>query len=217
MNHIACEEGALQSRRTVLEAVRRAKPPLTPLPSMESLPVPDGDLVTRFRASVEAAGGHMLDAEPGEIGTVVQAVVRETGPAVFTVFRGVGEILPGIGNPASNPPPGKKGSGLDALPDRIDVLVCRGTLGVAENGAVWLPESGMGTRAAPFLAEHVVLVLDRAAIVADMHEAYRRLDIASEGFGVFMAGPSKTADIEQTLVIGAHGPCRSTVLLVGSG
>ena len=96
---------------------------------------------------------------------------------------------------------------------RLDVLVCPGAFGVAENGAVWLPESGMGSRAAPFLAQHLVLVLDRNAIVPDMHAACDRLEAFREGYGVFVAGPSKTADIEQTLVIGAHGPRSLLVLL----
>ena len=98
--------------------------------------------------------------------------------------------------------------------DSVDLLICRGTLGVAENGAVWLTESQMGHRAAPFLTEYLVLILNEDQIVATMHDAYERIGIAEEGFGLFIAGPSKTADIEQSLVIGAHGPRRHTVLIV---
>jgi L-lactate dehydrogenase complex protein LldG len=91
-------------------------------------------------------------------------------------------------------------------------------LGVAENGAVWLPLSRLQHRSAVFLATNVIIVLDRARIVADFHEAYASLDVGAEGFGVFVAGPSKTADIEQALVIGAHGPTSLTIVLAdGAG
>lgn len=96
----------------------------------------------------------------------------------------------------------------------MEVFVCEGVLGVAENGAVWIPESRMHVRVAPFIAQHVVVVLDKTQLVPDMHAAYDRIDVAAEGFGVFVAGPSKTADIEQSLVLGAHGPRSLTVLLV---
>lgn len=95
-----------------------------------------------------------------------------------------------------------------------ELFVCEAVLGVAENGAVWIPLSRLGARAAAFLAEHVAVVLDRSAVVSDLHEAYARIDVGAEVFGAFIAGPSKTADIEQSLVIGAHGPKRLTVLLV---
>jgi L-lactate dehydrogenase complex protein LldG len=95
-----------------------------------------------------------------------------------------------------------------------DAVVCDAVLGVAENGAVWLPGARIRDRAGLLLAEHVVVILDRAMIVDDLHTAYARINIARDGFGMFMAGPSKTADIEQSLVIGAQGPKGLTILVV---
>lgn len=103
---------------------------------------------------------------------------------------------------------------LAQLLEDVDLFVCEAILGVAENGAVWIPLSRLGSRAAIFLAEHVAIVLARTAIVSDLHEAYDSIDVAGETFGTFIAGPSKTADIEQSLVIGAHGPKRLTLVLV---
>ena len=98
------------------------------------------------------------------------------------------------------------------------MFVCEAVIGVAENGAAWLPLSRLRHRSAVFLAVNVIIVLDRTRIVADFHEAYTAVDIAADGFGVFVAGPSKTADIEQSLVIGAHGPKSLTILLLdGAG
>lgn len=97
--------------------------------------------------------------------------------------------------------------------DTLEMVVIRGQLGVAENGAVWINEHDMQIRNLPFVTSHLVLVLEKAKILPDMHEAYRQVDLDGSGFSVFIAGPSKTADIEQALVIGAHGPIKHTILL----
>ncbi len=91
----------------------------------------------------------------------------------------------------------------------------RGTLGVAENGAIWVSEPDMGNRLLPFITEHLVILINTSSLVYNMHEAYHKIQINEFGYGVFIAGPSKTADIEQSLVIGAHGPRSLEVYLVG--
>jgi L-lactate dehydrogenase complex protein LldG len=90
----------------------------------------------------------------------------------------------------------------------------KGSLGVAENGAVWLYESQMINRLLPFICQQLVLVLETRQLVPTMHQAMQQVHPGSEGYGVFIAGPSKTADIEQSLVIGAHGPVGLTVYLI---
>jgi L-lactate dehydrogenase complex protein LldG len=84
---------------------------------------------------------------------------------------------------------------------------------VAENGAVWVTEELMGDRALPFICEHLVLVIERPAIYPTLHEAYAQIGNADYNFATFVAGPSKTADIEQSLVLGAHGPKSLTLFL----
>lgn len=71
----------------------------------------------------------------------------------------------------------------------------------------------MGERILPFVCQHLAIVLDSKDLVGNMHEAYGKIKPGSIGFGVFIAGPSKTADIEQSLVIGAHGPRSLTIFL----
>lgn len=94
----------------------------------------------------------------------------------------------------------------------IDVAVIQGKLGVVENGAIWV--ENVEHRAIPFIAEHLILILDRDDIIPTMHEAYEVLTKREmPGFGVFISGPSKTADIEQSLVYGAQGPKSLTIIL----
>ena len=90
----------------------------------------------------------------------------------------------------------------------------RGVVGVAENAAIWLAVKEVVKRVLPFIAQHLVIIVDERDLVPTMHEAYARLDVRDSNYGVFVAGPSKTADIEQSLVIGAHGPRSMMVILV---
>jgi len=93
----------------------------------------------------------------------------------------------------------------------VEVLEIDGEFGVAENGAIWLTEEAFPHRVAPFICQH--LVINVSEIVPNMHVAYARLGGVKSGFGLFLAGPSKTADIEQSLVIGAHGARSLTVVI----
>jgi L-lactate dehydrogenase complex protein LldG len=90
----------------------------------------------------------------------------------------------------------------------------QGNFGVAENGAVWLEDKDLPHRIVPFITQHLILALDTDKIVATMQDAYQRIDLKSTGYGVFISGPSKTADIEQSLVYGAHGAKELTVVLI---
>lgn len=99
-----------------------------------------------------------------------------------------------------------------ALAD-VDVLLLDGQLGVAENGAIWLTEAHVPHRVAPFICQHLVISVQASQLVGNMHEAYAVLGENTSGFGLFLAGPSKTADIEQSLVIGAHG-ARSLLVII---
>ncbi|PRY87616.1 LutC/YkgG family protein [Mongoliibacter ruber] len=95
----------------------------------------------------------------------------------------------------------------------VEVAIIKGQFGVAENGAIWLTDENMGLRALPFITEHLVIVLDEKSLVDNMHAAYYKIGNQPSGFGLFLAGPSKTADIEQSLVIGAHGAKSLQVVL----
>jgi L-lactate dehydrogenase complex protein LldG len=98
--------------------------------------------------------------------------------------------------------------------DDVDFAILPGELAVAENAAVWVTDSAVPYRVLYFLPQHLALVVPAASLVHNMHEALVRIDVSQRPFGCFLSGPSKTADIEQSLVIGAHGARSMTVFLV---
>lgn len=167
------------------------------------------DSIAAFAESLKASGGKAVSAPEGEkdIQAFIAGTIREEYPEAHTVVSAIGE-LPGL--PAATPETFASPSDLDGT----DVAVVRGRLGVAENGAVWIDECGRH-RALLFIAEVLVIVLDRNSVVDNMHQAYAALEEAEvPSFGTFISGPSKTADIEQALVFGAHGARSVVVVLV---
>jgi L-lactate dehydrogenase complex protein LldG len=97
----------------------------------------------------------------------------------------------------------------------VDWAIIPAHFGVAENGAMWVTESLIQYRVLPFITQQLAIVVNRKDIVYNMHQAYERIAGTNYEFGVFIAGPSKTADIEQSLVLGAHGPKGMTLFLLG--
>lgn len=95
----------------------------------------------------------------------------------------------------------------------LDILMIKAELAVIENGAIWVTEPIEFPRSALFLTQHLIVVVDPSTMVNDMHAAYQKINTLTSNFGVFISGPSKTADVEQCLVIGAHGPRSLTILI----
>jgi L-lactate dehydrogenase complex protein LldG len=96
--------------------------------------------------------------------------------------------------------------------DDVDVGVVRAAFGVAETGSVLLTEREMPAEALGFLAQHLVVLLDPAAIVATLHDGYADARVAAARYAIFMTGPSATADIEGVLIHGAQGIRSLTVV-----
>jgi L-lactate dehydrogenase complex protein LldG len=193
------------SREEILGSLRLAQQAPAPLPGLDGIGVRYPDPVAQFAKSLAEVGGRCVVVADGA------ALSRElTRLPEYAAARKVVSLVPGIG---------RSDVDLLALPQPhdlhdLDFCVLPGMLGVAENGAVWVSERGSRNRAAWFLAQHVALVLPAAALVHNLHQAYERLDVGGPGFAMFISGPSKTADIEQALVIGAQGPRSCTVFLL---
>jgi L-lactate dehydrogenase complex protein LldG len=96
----------------------------------------------------------------------------------------------------------------------LEVCVIQAEFAVVENGACWQIPPSSAERAAALLAQHLIVLVDSDAVVPSLHQAYDRIDLAEIDFGWFLCGPSKTADIEQALVLGAHGPRTMSLILL---
>lgn len=97
---------------------------------------------------------------------------------------------------------------------KLEVAVLQGQFAVEENGSVFISDESMGNKMIPTITEYLVLVVPKSALVKNMHEAYKIVDLKKMEYGVFISGPSKTADIESTLVFGAHGAKNMALFLI---
>ena len=193
--------GSPSAREAILAAVRESRPPAVarPDPFVPSRSATGLSRVDAFTAAATAAGAAVLLAPRSDVGRIIAGAVGDTA-SVLSYVAHVTSTVSSSGDPHD----------LDSL----DVLVCESSLGVAENGAVWIATGDTLLRAALFLAARVVIIVREEQLVDDLHGAYERIDVRSNAYGAFVAGPSKTADIEQSLVVGAHGPKALTLVLV---
>lgn len=200
------------SRQAILDRLATGKIDHTPLPdiygegTISAQAIGFDDPAHQFVQAVAAAGGTCIEvADPGQVSERLQEI--ETYQQAQNICSvGVDEVN---GNVVMN-------DVQDAHDlSNLDFLIAWADLGVAENGALWVPGNALRHRAGLFITQHLALLVRRDAIYSNMHQAYQHVAPEPSSFGVFIAGPSKTADIEQSLVLGAHG-CRTlTVFLIG--
>ncbi|RYE26820.1 MAG: lactate utilization protein B/C [Sphingobacteriaceae bacterium] len=197
----------MSSRNKILSAVATNQPEFVPLPDISTFKGNKEQVLERFITVLTAIGGTAYNVKDWidikEIITkgynVQEQRIISLVPELEDVATHAYEI-----NPAAH-----------YLAD-VKLAIIQAHIAVAENGAVWVTEELMGHRGLPFICQHLAVIVATSAIVATMHEAYAFIADNEFGFGTFIAGPSKTADIEQSLVLGAHGPCSMTVFLLSS-
>jgi len=170
------------------------------------------DPLLQFMNMTKSVGGNAIEVDKGRD---INELIRELYPDAKEIASNLPEITIATRNPD------EVGRARDL--NGTDVGVVRGCFGVAENACVWIPQQ-MKEKAVCFISENLVILLDKSQIVNNMHEAYRRLserdpksglDLFDQyGYGTFISGPSKTADIAQVLVMGAQAARSATVLLL---
>lgn len=159
------------------------------------------DTYKQFVEMTKTVGGKVIEAHKDDLNTLVKEAYPEA-----KVFA---SNLPYITIASKNPDTVAEASDLDGT----DVGIIEGKIGVAENGCIWIPQT-MKEKAVCFISEYLVIVLDKANIVNNMHEAYKKIEFDPQyQFGTFISGPSKTADIEQALVMGAQAARGVTVIV----
>ena len=159
------------------------------------------DPLVQFIKMTESVGGHVIEVKEGQD---VNQLVKDLYPEAKEIASNLPEITIATRNPDT------VGRARDL--NGTDVGIIRGQFGVAENACVWIPQT-MKEKAVCFISENLVILLP---IVNNMHEAYKRIEFDKEydGYGTFISGPSKTADIAQVLVMGAQAARSATVLLL---
>ncbi len=198
------------SRESILSTLRKHSVPETELPDLQ-LPELTQQWITYPDPSQQFSD--MLASIKGlclQVKDIEEVNQRLAELPVYQESNNICSLIPDCGQPTVN---------VNQITDphdleNIDFAILPGEFCVAENGATWITNDGGPLRTLYFLSQHVALVVPASEVVPHMHAAYQRLSFENPSFGTFMAGPSKTADIEQSLVIGAHGARSLTVFLV---
>ena len=172
------------------------------MPDIQMDPIQYEDTLKQFETITQSVGGKVLEVEKG---ADLNALIKKSYPDAKIIASNVPGILA-----QRNPDTVAEAQELNGT----DVGVVRGGLGVAENACVWIPQT-MKEKAVCFISENLVILLNKRDIVNNMHEAYKRIEMDPKyNFGTFISGPSKTADIEQALVMGAQAARDVTVFLL---
>ncbi|MBL9091970.1 MAG: LUD domain-containing protein [Planctomycetaceae bacterium] len=195
------------SRDAVLKAVRAQALPQRDLPQFEEAWITYPDRASQFAAVLQSVGGR-CEAVRSRAEVALKLESHPAFGSAKTIVSLMPDAVPGNVDLSTIDDPHQL--------ERVDFAIMPGRIAVAENGAVWVTDEGVKHRALYFITQHLVLIVSADALVDNLHQAYEQLTFGERRYGAFLSGPSKTADIEQSLVIGAHGPRSLTVYLVSA-
>ena len=193
----------MNSREKILEAIKNSQPETSDLPDVSMFKGEQQDTVGNYMEVFKSIGGSAFQVEDiSADGHLIRSQYDVTKRIITTLpeLADTAELLSMEADPHSY--------------EDIELAIISAHFAVAENGAVWLTEDLMGQRIIPYICQQLAVIVKAESIVPTLHEAYDIIGSGDYGFGGFIGGPSKTADIEQALVLGAHGPLGMTVFII---
>ncbi|KQB40081.1 lactate utilization protein C [Flavobacterium aquidurense] len=185
----------MSSKADILKKIKQNQPALiTDLPDLSVLGSEEFDVLETYKTVLKNIGG-----DPVEVGNYAEII--QYIKANYNLDKRLITTIPELSEIATldwtNDDP-------HSLQD-VELNVIKAHFGVAENSALWVTDDLLGQRVSPFIAQYLAIIVYKKDIIPTMHQAYEKIGNQEYGFGTFIAGPSKTADIEQSLVLGAHG------------
>ena len=193
----------MSTRDKILEAVLKNQPASTPLPDISVFKGAQTNVVQQYMNIFKTIGGsaHLVN-DMNEIKMILREHFDFSTRIITTIpeLTDIAELVSTEVDPHSF--------------EDVELAIIKAHFSVAENGAVWLTDEVMGQQIIPYICQHLAVLVRAEDIVPTLHEAYERIGLGDYGFGGFIGGPSKTADIEQALVLGAHGPLSMTVFIL---
>jgi L-lactate dehydrogenase complex protein LldG len=193
----------MSSREKILSAIQSNQPDYQELTVRFKFDSIFENLYEKFADTLNFVGGKAIEVADYE---AIKADIREYYQGVVNIATTIPELT-GLADFSLNV------SDPHEL-EMLNLAIIEGDFGVAENAAIWVSEKHLPHRVLPMITQYLVIVLKKSEIVSNMHRAYERVTVNETGFGTFISGPSKTADIEQSLVIGAHGARGLTVYVL---
>lgn len=194
----------MSSREKILVSVKERQSEATQLPDIDHFHGNIETTLDTFRSALVSIGGEVHVVKSLQEAQAIIELKISPGSRVVTTIDSFSSFAEEITEQIN--------------PQRLEnvyLAIIKSALAVAENGAVWITSRDVKVRVLPFICEHLAVIISKDKIVPTLHEAYTLLEISDHDFGTFIAGPSKTADIEQSLVLGAHGSKSMSVYIVG--
>lgn len=195
----------MSSRDSILNKIKSNQPSsVNELPDLSALGLEKFDVIETYKTVLKGIGGFCEEVSSLD---EVKAYIAAHYPAGRRMITTIPELADIAETEWTNDDPHSL--------QNVELAVIKAHLGVAENSGLWVTDAILGQRVSPFIPQYLAIIVNKNDIVPTMQQAYERIGDLDYGFGTFIAGPSKTADIEQSLVLGAHGARGLTVFLIG--